>query len=231
MADNSPSIKEWKELYQKATEFKKLKPWEWMWDEQIFAVKNPETGETAYCTVMGRMQSFYGMAAYLGPEGLENYCDIQSGRITPDDPDAFFQQRVLVVSFEDRDDIEDEDYQIIRKLGLRFRGKNQWPLFRSFRPHYMPWYLDGDEARFLTLILEQAIIVGQGIKEDPELLTPPVLGKIFTRIPDHKGEWKDSWTDPTDDEGCVSESNDEEESISKVNMGEVSLPDKVTDET
>ena len=209
MTDNAPSRKDWKDLYQKAVEFKKLKPWEWMWDRDVFAVGNPETGEVAYCAVMGRMGSFYGMAVYLGNEGLENYFDIQFDEISTDDPDSLYQQRLLMVSFEDREKIEDTDYNIIRKLGLRFRGKNGWPLFRSFRPHYMPWYLEKDEAKFLAQVMEQAIGVCKRLKQDSELLSPPDLGQIFIRIPEKTDiglKWKDGWMDPWDDEEHLFES-------------------------
>jgi hypothetical protein len=203
MLDNTPTETEWKKLYQKAAEFGKLKPWEWMGDEELFAVKNPETGETAYCCVMGRMGEFLGLAAYLGSDGLDTFFQIQSGQISPDDPDSLYLQRALMVSYEDRDEIEDEDHDIIRKLGLRFRGKNGWPLFRSLRPHYYPWFLENDEAQFLTRVLEQAMDVCQRLKNEPELLTPPSFGQIFIKIPEKTVEgleWEDGWIDPDGDE-------------------------------
>ena len=45
----NPSIKEWKELYTEAVEFKEIAPWNWMWDTDIFGVKDPVTGEIGYC--------------------------------------------------------------------------------------------------------------------------------------------------------------------------------------
>ncbi len=201
MAYNSPTGIEWKKLYQKAVEFRNLKPWEWMGDEELFAVRNPETGETAYCCVMGQMGEFLGMAAYRGADGLETFFQIQSGQISPDDPDILYLQRALLVSYEDRDEIADEDYDVMRGLGLRFRGKNRWPMFRSLRPHYYPWLLEKDEAQFLTLILEQALDVCKRLKNEPELLMPPSFGEIFIRIPEKTVEgleWEDGWIDPDD---------------------------------
>jgi len=204
MLDNTPTETEWKKLYQKAAEFGKLKPWEWMGDEELFAVKNPETGETAYCCVMGRMGEFLGLAAYLGSDGLDTFFQIQSGQISPDDPDSLYLQRALMVSYEDREDIADEDYDVMRGLGLRFRGQNRWPLFRSLLPHYYPWFLEKDEAQFLTVILEQALDVCKRLKNEPELLIPASFGEIFIRIPEKTVEgleWKDGWIDPDDDVG------------------------------
>lgn len=40
-----PSLQEWKKLYETAAVFKELKPWQWMWDSDLFAMENPENGE------------------------------------------------------------------------------------------------------------------------------------------------------------------------------------------
>ena len=46
MADNqekiaSPSIEEWRRLYDVARDFKQIAPWEWMRDSDMFSVQNP----------------------------------------------------------------------------------------------------------------------------------------------------------------------------------------------
>ena len=58
-----------------------------------------------------------------------------------------------MASFEDRKLLQKEDFQLINKIGLKFSGPNSWPLFRSYRPGYHPWYLTNEEARYLTLCL------------------------------------------------------------------------------
>ena len=54
----------------------------------------------------------------------------------------------------------------MRELGLRYRGRGRWPIFRSVIPGHWPWYLSGDEARFLTVALDNvrdvAERIGQG---------------------------------------------------------------------
>lgn len=197
MKDKSPSIQEWKNLYSAAVEFKKLKPWEWMWDDDIFGVKNPETGEIGFCCVMGGGGEHFALGLYQGSEGLDGLSHIRSGEILPDDPEALFVQKCLMASFENREFIEDDDYQILRKLGLRFRGENAWPLFRSYQPGYVPWYVTDDEARFLTLALEQAIQVCRRYYENPDVLTPPMMTQLLVRVPDGD-TWQDEWLEPWD---------------------------------
>lgn len=199
MKDKKPSINEWKDLYSAAIEFKKLKPWDWMWDSDIFGVQNPATGEIGYCCIMGRSGEHFAMGVYLGSEGLEELLRILSGeKILPDEPVGLLNQKCLMASFENREYIEKGDYEIIRKLELRFRGKNEWPLFRSYLPGYLPWYLNRGEVQFLTIALQQAIHVCNRFKNDPEMLVPPSASEILVRVPlkENGLKWRDEWLEP-----------------------------------
>ncbi len=199
MGDLPPSIQEWKNLYDAALEFKRIRCWDWMWDSDIFGVQNPESGEIGYCCVMGRLGQHYALAVYLGTEGLEGYLKIQSGEISPDDIDALHVQKCLMVSFEDRKFLREPDFRVIKELKLKFRGRKSWPLFRSYRPGYLPWYLTKDEARYLTVALQQAIVVALRFKEDKDMLVPPKENQYLVRVSEKEGrglKWKDEWLEP-----------------------------------
>jgi hypothetical protein len=199
MDNSSPSIQEWKNLYDAALEFKKIECWNWMWDSDIFGVQNPESGEIGYCCVMGRLGQHYALAVYLGTEGLEGYSKIQSGEISPDDIDVLNIQKCLMASFEDRKFLRKPDFDVIKELGLKFRGRKSWALFRSYRPGFVPWYLAKEEAKFLTLALQQAKEVALRFKKDRGMLTPPQENHYLVRVPQKEGEilwWKDEWLKP-----------------------------------
>jgi hypothetical protein len=153
-----PSLDEWQALYEAATAFKKARCWEWMYDDDLFGVMDPETGEIAYCCIMGQLGEQYALGAYLGSEGLQSILDMMEG---PDkfSTDLFFIQKCIMASFENREDLEKEDRAMIKELGLKFRGKKQWPQFRSYEPGLYPWFIDAWECRFLTLALQQALEV------------------------------------------------------------------------
>jgi len=53
---------------------------------------------------------------------------------------------------------------------LKFRGASAWPLFRSYRPGYMPWFVTTAEARLLKYALEQTLEVAPRVKADPDIL-------------------------------------------------------------
>jgi hypothetical protein len=100
----------------------------------------------------------------------------------------------LQASFEDRNELTKKDRDVIKSLGLKFRGRQAWPLFRSYRPGYFPWYLEGWEARFLTLALEQTVEVALRFKENPAMLDAATDDSYLVRVPrEDKGTvvWED----------------------------------------
>ena len=133
-----PSLEEWRVLYDAALEFKKIAPWEWMWDSDIFSVRNPLNDEFGYLCVLGRKKESFGLIVYLGQEGLESYLKVMDGETDPNNPDAIHINKCLSVAFDDKEYLTAEDLAIIKNLGLRFSGKKFWPQFQSYRPGYFP---------------------------------------------------------------------------------------------
>ena len=197
--DLQPSNQDLKALYSAAIEFKKTAPWDWMHDSDIFGVQDPVSGETGYCCIMGAAGEHFALGVYLGGEGLAGILRILSGEFSEQPGEALFVQKCLMASFEDRTYLKKEDLQQIKALGLKFRGANAYPLFRNYAPGFVPWYLTGEEARFLTLALQQAIEVSRRFEKDPDMLINSSSGKFFVRTPVKQGDsilWKDEWKDP-----------------------------------
>ncbi|MFQ6058216.1 MAG: hypothetical protein ACE5MB_04955, partial [Anaerolineae bacterium] len=163
---------------------------------------NPATGEIGYCCVLGALGEVFALAVYLGTEGLESYMRVATEpplAALPETIETALMQKCLMVSFADREELTNQDRQVIKRLGLKFRGRNQWPLFRSYRPGYHPWYLTADEARFLTLALQQATEVCLRFEEDPYLFDPPQEDLWFVRVPQETEQglsWRDAWLEP-----------------------------------
>lgn len=200
---NAASRGEWQALYDVAVRFRNAAPWEWVEETQIFGVRNPENGEVGYCCIMGEMGEHCALAVYRGSIGLAGLQKIQAGD-GPDGPfldlmEALNAQDCLMASFEDRDEIEEPDEQVLKALRLRFRGSGAWPLFRSYAPGGIPWILTRPEVRFLTQALEQSLLVAHRLQQDqsllPELVSPsgPFLVRIRESAPEEAGSgpWHD----------------------------------------
>lgn len=167
---------EWKALFDAAVAFQQLKCWEWMSDDELFGVQHPATGEVGYCCVMGELGEVLALNVYPGSEGLASCRNLREmahrgeldhvrGRYA-----LLSSQLCLMASFEDRSALHEQDLRVIRSLGLKFRGKNAWPMFRSYRPGYVPWFLTADEVRLLIVALQQAIHVANQTRGNPEML-------------------------------------------------------------
>ena len=138
-------------------------------DSDIFGVRDPETGVVNFCCIMGQAGEHYALAVYLGDEGLKGYLQIATGVIDQENMDALHAQKCLMVSFQDKSYLMEEDRLIIKQLGLKFRDKNSWPLFRDYTPGFMPWLLDESQVRLLITATEQAIEVALHFQNNTDL--------------------------------------------------------------
>ena len=193
MTESSPTLDEWRKLYEAIIRTKEIAPWEWMTETDIFGVLDPETDEIGFVSVMGMLGEHLALAVYRGAEGLYSFWAFEE---IADDapPDAILGVPHLQASFEDRGVLTNKDRDLIKQLGLRFRGRQAWPMFRSYRPGYLPWYLEPQEVRFLTHALEQAVKVALRFKEDPATLEPVDDESYLVRVPqqvESELKWED----------------------------------------
>ncbi|KKT92431.1 MAG: hypothetical protein UW94_C0018G0018 [Parcubacteria group bacterium GW2011_GWA2_45_14] len=161
-----PSLDEWRRLYQAAQDFRNLAPWNWMSEAHLFSIATSDMPEIGYCSIQGALGEHLALAVYRGPRGLAGLNAVRRMK-GPDLLDMLLVNDMLMASFEDHEYLEQSDRNLIKKLGLSFRGAKEWPLIRSYQPRYAPWYLTAHEARFLTDALQQAIVIAQECHRDP----------------------------------------------------------------
>jgi hypothetical protein len=186
---------EWRALYDAADELRALAPWEWMLDSDLFAVRDPGSGQIGYCCVMGNLGEHYALAVYLGADGLRGYREIASGDYEDRPAEALFTQRCLMVSFEDRELLDKDSYAQIKALGRKYRGRQAWPELRDYTPGYLPWRLEPPQVRFLTVAIQQTCDVARRFKDDEGYLVGPDEGQMLLREY-MGGEWKERWHRP-----------------------------------
>ena len=107
----------------------------------------PEDSTVGYCCVLGNLGEQFGLVVYLGDDGLRSYLRLRSGEFWPPAAEALLAQHCLVASFEDRTVLEPQDRAVLKSVGLRVRGRNAWPQFRTYTPGYWPWYVTAPEVR------------------------------------------------------------------------------------
>jgi hypothetical protein len=193
MGENQPSIEEWRRLYEAAIQVKRQAPWEWMTEADNFGIRDPNTGGLSFVSVMGMLGEHFAVALYPGADAFYQFLDLEE----TDDmmaPEAVLEIPQLQVSFEDRNMLHQRDREIIKSLGFKFRGRNAWPMFRTYKPGFLPWFLDREEARLLACALEQLLEVAPRFREEPSLLRPLEEESFLVREPRRDGSYI-VWTD------------------------------------
>src|SRR5262245_55021427 len=187
MSEKTPTVEECERLYAAAGRVKKMAPWEWMMEGDVFGVRNPERDEIGFVSVMGAGGEHFAVALYQGADALYDFLALrEAGR--DERADRIGAERVLEIpqlqaSFEDRGHLQKEDRDIIKKLGLKFRGASSWPMFRNYAPGMFPWFLTSSEARFLTTALEQLLEVAPRVRDDEDVLRGEEDDEFLVRVP------------------------------------------------
>jgi hypothetical protein len=181
-------------LYELMARVKALAPWEFLDEDDLFGVIDPDTGEPNFVSVMGAAGEHYAIALYRGVSGLYSFLLLYELG-----PNAAIENVLdmphIQGSFEDRELVEKRDRDQMKELGLKFRGRAAWPIFRSHRPNYLPWFIDKAEARLLAHALEQLLELAPRLREATEdLLMSGGDQDFLVRVADHAADglvWRD----------------------------------------
>lgn len=186
-----PSTREWRDLHETFKDYCQAKPWQWLDNDDLVVVEHPSKEYKGYCAAMGSAGIEYGLAVYIGDEGLAGYLSLMTGEIDPEFPDSIDSMRSLAALLADRANLDNRDRAIIRDLGLKYRGRGRWPLFRSAVPGYVPWLLNSDEAVFLTMALRNIMDVAARMsKGELDLYSEDEPSLVLTLV-FRDGEWRD----------------------------------------
>ncbi len=145
------TIEQWKELYEVATRLKAMKPWDKFWDLDIIGIRAGADEDIAFYSILGHGGDCFGIVIYEGYEGLNDFMmlTMQEKLNLPVDY-VMFSQKNLTCYWGNREELTDKQRSIIKELGYKYRGKNQWLYFLSFEPGYYPYNLDQDEVLRMT---------------------------------------------------------------------------------
>lgn len=146
----------WRQLYTYVDEWVQLKPWEVLWSNDFVALEINE--KTYYCTIMGKLGDCIGVSIYEGEEGYADLCSI--AHEYPDQAITqymMFEQNCLTFYMGDREEVPKGQKEIIKKLGLKYRGKGHWPYFLSFVPRFYPYEINDQQTSVIVQVFKHLI--------------------------------------------------------------------------
>ena len=101
-----PTTEQWRELHLSFVNYCQTEPWDWVRDDDVVAIEHPSGEYKGYCSVMRGGETEYGLAVFVGDEGLVSYLALVLNEVEPDSPDAFDRIDTLSVMLADRDDLD-----------------------------------------------------------------------------------------------------------------------------
>lgn len=91
---------------------------------------------------------------FLYKEAMLAYLDLYFGQEQGQWDDRMLVQDCIVLMYSDRDELDKEDYALIKSLERGYRGKKKWPQLRRARPYRVPWGLSVEDVQELGAALD-----------------------------------------------------------------------------
>lgn len=164
----APTLKQWDNLYSAMENFKKAKPWEKHWDADIFRIATDIWYEDLFCSILGRNGDCMALAIYLGDKGLKSYIDLSDGRIS--ESQLMHVQNAILCYIGHREELYKSDLKVIKDLGRKYRGRNEWIYFRRFEPGFVPCELCDIECTLAAIALDKVLELVDAVSA--EKITP-----------------------------------------------------------
>ena len=156
-----------KRLFDLANETCVRKPWGIMGDTDLVLVKDPESQEMCYSSVMGALGQVFAVHAYCGMESYRLFKRLASG--APLTAGEFFgTQRSVTMEFLPSGMLPGPDRELARVLGHPLKRGTLAPQFRAGRPGYQPWYPTEAEGKVLALCVESVLAFSEDLEHKPE---------------------------------------------------------------
>lgn len=142
------TMEELKKLYESASRIQKLEPQELLQDMEIIGIqadKDPEN--TVFYSILGKGGDCYGISVYKGYDAFNSFVTLtMQERMNLSVEYAMFNQHNLTCYWGNREELSTKQRKIIKTLGYKYRGKNNWLYFMSYEPGDYPYNLNQNEV-------------------------------------------------------------------------------------
>ncbi len=193
-----PPLKEdWDILYKEALKFRKLDPWYYLEDTEIYCIEDPISKTPIFCSILGSNNEVFGLSAHIGLTGMEAVNKIISGNIAKLD-EEFYEMHTLLCSFEPWDHLLIEEQIQAEKFDPELKKDQMCPGFICYEPDYVPFSFSQQECQLMTTILKQSQNMIKRAKEDPLFLASGNQNEILVRKYHYTNKngtmfWKNQW--------------------------------------
>ncbi len=160
----------WLYLYFLASEIGNFSPWNDFEEKDRFTYIWKDKSKTVFFSFIGESAQRCGIACYIGEDNYMRAREMLTSKNEKHEP-VFMLQNAYICLWDNREDISKEDYEVIKELGYKFRGKGAWLHFDRYEIGYVPTPLEEKDIDFLTTAFENLHMMLRAIYEqglDPE---------------------------------------------------------------
>lgn len=188
-------MKEETKIFQLAKDLYQAAFWEDYWDTDILALQFPGRVEPVFVSIVGKSDGNYGFLFYRNLEELSYYFELMKQTQIRDletSLEFLLLQKGVSLMYEDRLDVEKEDYDRIKNSHVVFRGKKAWPVFIDYKPGFYPDDVEPSEISFMIEVMEKVLEMGHDFRSKLDGHdTEEIKERIFLRTYEENGEYED----------------------------------------
>ncbi len=130
-------LEKWRKIYHLAQMIAAYEPWELFAEEHTFALVPKGTRDEHYFSFLSKSSGQCGIAFYpSGNAYVAAQCRLHGAN--PKREPLFELQDAVILLWGNREDVSKDNYELIKALGLKFRGRGAWLHFEEYRVGYLP---------------------------------------------------------------------------------------------
>ena len=130
-------LEKWRKIYDYALMISAYDPWKLFAEEHTFALVPKGTRNEHFFSFIAESRGQCGVAIYpSGNAYVAAQCRLQGAN--PKREPLFDLQDAVILLWGDREDVSKGNYELIKALGLKFRGRGAWLHFEQYRVGYVP---------------------------------------------------------------------------------------------
>jgi hypothetical protein len=170
----------WHALYELTVKAGAVGAWEWLYEDQLFGIRVPDSPHTWYASVMGTNGEHLCYCFYRGQKGLESFLAMREKMMAMDEDNItlmrYYQlqfmraQNCIQVSFEEEDLVDDAQLAHLEQIGIQFEGDGLWSCITDWTPSLAPWPIEEAQIDLVHTLLEKTLEVAQQYENTPDKL-------------------------------------------------------------
>lgn len=184
------TLDKWRELYKLAAKIRTMEPWKEFQDLDIISIEIPHIKEPFFCSILGAGGQCFGINTFIGYDGLRNFLSIADSESYMPLDYIMVEQNNLACFFGEKDAVPEEEKSIMKELGIKFRGKNKWIYFQSYKKGHIPSILDEEEIDILLICLKELINVIKDYRRFTLTIDFEAGDMLLRRFYKETGKWK-----------------------------------------